>query len=320
MNYDPDNCREEQLKSIEAAGEYRKADGTTWLNIDGLHQVEIIEKIGQIYDLHPLLLEDILNTNQRPKVEQFDNCIFAVVKMISYDDQKQCIQSEQVSFVLVENHVISFQERVGDVFGPVRDRIQNTRWRIRKLGADYLFYALVDSIVDYYFTVLDKIAERIEVLQDEVTLEPTEKTIQKIHELKREMLFFRRAVSPIREMVNSLQRDESKLISDATRIYLRDVYDHTIQVTEAIETYREMIGGLHDTYLSSISNRMNAVMKVLTIIATIFIPLTFVAGIYGMNFDYMPELHWRWSYPAVWIVMAAMFVVMMLYFKKKKWL
>jgi len=320
IDYDEQDYQEKQVSSIAECVSFKTTPTTTWINIDGLHQIEIIEEIGKKFDLHPLLLEDVLNTNQRPKADDFESCLFVVLKMLSYDDEKAKIRAEQISLVLGSHYVITFQESVGDVFGMVRDRIKNTKWRIRKLGVDYLLYALIDCIVDHYFIVLEKMADKIESLQEKVASDPSQETLQQIHELKSEMIFFRKSVWPVRELVNSLLRSESALIKKTTEIYLRDVYDHAVQIIDAMETYREMISGMLDIYLSSISNRMNAVMKVLTIIATIFIPLTFIAGIYGMNFEYMPELKWHWAYPAVWLIMAAAAIIMLLYFKKKKWL
>jgi len=319
-DYDEQNYQEKKVPSIEECVPLKTTPTTTWINIDGLHQTEVIEEIGKKFDLHPMMLEDVLNTNQRPKVEDYESCLFVVLEMLSYDEKKGKILSEQISLILGGHYLITFQESVGDVFGPVRDRIKNTKWRIRKLGADYLLYALVDCIVDNYFVVLEKVADKIELLQEQVAADPSQEILQQIHELKREMIFFRKSVWPVRELVNSLLRSESPLMQKTTEIYLRDIYDHAVQIIDTMETYREMISGMLDVYLSSISNKMNSVMKVLTIIATIFIPLTFVAGVYGMNFKYMPELEWRWAYPAIWVVMFAIFIGMMVYFKRKKWL
>jgi len=246
--------------------------------------------------------------------------------MLRFDDESQTIISEQVSLVLGPNYVISFQENIGDVFEQIRDRIRNAKGRIRKMGPDYLMYAILDAIVDSYFGILEKLGEKIELMEEKLVSDPTEKTLQQIHNMKREMVFLRKSVWPLRELINGVERSESDLIQDTTGAYLRDVYDHTIQVIDTVESFRDMVSGMLDIYLSSISNRMNAVMKVLTIIATIFIPLTFVAGIYGMNFNpeaspwNMPELNWRWGYPAVWLVMLIMIGIMIYYFKKKKWL
>ncbi|MBN2211583.1 MAG: magnesium/cobalt transporter CorA [Sedimentisphaerales bacterium] len=295
------------------------AAGVAWLNIDGLHDVGVIETIGQRFDLHPLVLEDILHTDQRAKVELDDRYIYAVLQMLR--PENDYIQSEQISLILTDRWVLTFQEAPGDVFDPIRDRIRQNKGRIRKLGPDYLFYTLLDALVDSYFLTLEKIGDRIEALQEEVARNPDPDFLNLIHHLKRETLFIRRAIWPVRELVNNLLReDDSPLITPATRTFLKDVYDHIVQIVDIVETYREMTAGLLDIYLTGISNRMNAVMKVLTIIATIFIPLTFIAGVYGMNFQHMPELSWRWGYPAVWIVMGVAAIIMLILFKRKRWL
>jgi len=292
----------------------------TWINVDGIHQVEILERLGEYFGLHPLVVEDILNTDQRPKVEDFGDYIFIVLKMFYYDDSADEIVTEQISLTLGPTLVISFQEREGDVFNPIRERIRSEKGRIRKMGADYLAYVLVDSIVDSYFIILEKLGEKIEDLEEELVTDPRPETLQTIHNLKREMIFLRKSVWPLREVVSGLERGESPLIQESTGIYLRDVYDHTIQVIDTVETIRDMLSGMLDIYLSSVSNRMNEVMKVLTIIATIFIPLTLIAGIYGMNFRYMPELEWPWAYPMLWLIMLAIGVLMLIYFRRKRWL
>jgi len=243
-----------------------------------------------------------------------------VLKMLTFNNESNSIQSEQVSLVLGQNFVISFQEAAGDVFEQIRDRIRNAKGRIRKMSADYLAYALIDAIVDNYFLILEKMGEQIESMEEELIAKPSDKTVRMIHSLKRELIFLRKSVWPLRELISNLEKTESSLITNSTEPYLRDVYDHTIQVIDTVEGFRDMVSGMLDIYLSSISNRMNAVMKVLTIIATIFIPLTFIAGIYGMNFKYMPELGWKWAYPAVWLIMAIVAIVMLIYFKRKKWL
>jgi magnesium transporter len=288
--------------------------------------VGIIEKIGKNFNLHPLLLEDILNTGQRPKAEDFEDHIFIVSKMLYFEETESEIISEQLSVIIGANFVISFQERHGDVFNAVRERIRNGKGRIRKMGSDYLAYALLDAVVDHYFLILEKLGEKIEGLEEDLLTNPTTETMQSIHNLKREMIFLRKSVWPLREVVNSLEKGESKLIKKSTKIYLRDVYDHTIQVMDSVESFRDVLSGMLDLYLSVISNKMNEVMKVLTIIATIFIPLTFIAGIYGMNFNpeaspfNMPELNWHFGYPAVWLVMILIGLTMLGFFKNKKWL
>ncbi len=319
IDYDEAQFNESAVEEIENCFPFKDTPTVTWINIDGLHQVDIIEKLGKHFDLHPLILEDIVNTHQRPKVEEFENYLFIVLKMLYYDEKSNGTQIEQVSLIVGKNYVISFQEREGDIFDPVRDRIRNGKGRIRKMGPDYLAYALMDAVVDNYFIILERNGEKVEELEDKVVSYPRPETLQEIHKLKRETIFLRRSVWPLRELINSMERGESPLIHKSTRIYLRDVYDHTIQVIDTVETYRDMLSGMHDTYLSSVSNRMNEVMKVLTIIATIFIPLTFIAGIYGMNFEFMPELKWHWAYFAVWGVIVLIAISMVIYFRRKKW-
>jgi magnesium transporter len=320
IDYDETNFQEKQVPAVEECFPFKTTPTVTWINIDGLHQVDIIEKVGTQFELHPLILEDILHAGQRPKLEDFDSYIYIVLKMLSYSDQRRKVEAEQVSLVLGPNFVISFQESIGDVFDQVRDRIRNAKGRIRKMRSDYLVYSLIDAVVDNYFVILERLGERIESMEEELVAEPTEKTLQQIHSLKRQTTSLRKSVWPLREAASALERSESSLIGKSTHIYLRDLYDHTIQVIDTVETFRDMVSGMLDIYLSSISNRMNGVMKVLTIIATLFIPLTFIAGIYGMNFKYMPELEWHWGYPLILLVMGAAAVIMLIYFRRKKWL
>ncbi len=320
IDYDEQNLWEKQDAKIEDCLEFKTSPTVTWINIDGIHDTQIIEKIGSHYDLHALTLEDILTTGQRPKFEDLEKHLFVVLNMLSFNEQKQQIQAEQVSIILGPNFVISFQENIGDVFEQIRDRIRNAKGRIRKMGCDYLMYSLLDAIVDNYFAILEKLGEKIEYLEEKLVSSADEQTLKRIHQLKREMIFLRKSVWPLRELISGLERSESDLIKSSTNVYLRDLYDHTIQVIDTVEGFRDMVSGMLDIYLSAISNRMNAVMKVLTIIATIFIPLTFIAGVYGMNFKYMPELHWKFGYAAVWVVMLLVAAVMLLHFKRKKWL
>ena len=320
LDYDENQFEEKEAKTVEECFPFKDTPTITWINIDGLHQVDIIEKIGKNFDFHPLLLEDILNTEQRPKIEDFDTHIYLVLKMLYYDDKTNEINSEQVSIIFGKNYVISFQEKEGDVFNPIRERVRTGKGRIRKMGADHLAYSLIDAIVDGYFIILEKLGENIEDVEEKMMANPTPETLHAIHRLKRKMISLRKSVWPLREVVNALERSDSLLIQDNTRIYLKDVYDHTIQVIDTVETFRDMLSGMLDVYLSSISNKMNEIMKVLTIIATIFIPLTFIAGVYGMNFENMPELKWQWGYPAIWSVMLFIGILMLAYFRKKKWL
>ena len=320
MSYDQAGSEETELKRIEESFAYKDTPPVTWINIDGLHQVELIEKIGNHFNIHPLTQEDIVNTDQRPKVEDFEEYVYLVFKMLRFDDTTSHITSEQVNLILGPHYLISFQEAEGDVFNSVRERIHRGRGRIRKSGPDYLAYALMDAVVDHYFLILEKMGERIEHFEEQLHEQPTPELLQAVYDLKRELIYFRKQVWPMREVLSAWQKTESALVQEVNNVFIRDVYDHTIQVIDTIESFRDIISGVMDLYLSTTSNKMNEVMKVLTIMATIFIPLTFVAGIYGMNFKYMPELDWKWSYPMLWILLIAIFCGMMVYFKRKKWL
>ncbi len=320
IDYDETRFQEKEIETIEECFSFKNTPTITWINIEGLHQLEIIEKIGKHFNIHPLVLEDIANTEQRPKMEDFDDYVFLIVKMLCFDEKDRRIKAEQVSLILGSNFVISFREGEVDVFNPVRTRIRNGKGRIRKLGPDYLAYALMDVIVDSYFLILEEIGDRIEDLEEDILDEPRPETMRAIHSLKGAMLLFRKSVWPLREVISSMERGESVLIRESTGIYLRDVYDHTIHVIDTIETFRDLLSGLLDLYISSVSNKMNEVMKVLTIIATIFIPLTFIAGVYGMNFRYMPELEWRFGYPVALLVMLIIGVGMTIYVRKRRWL
>ena len=321
MDYDGESFQEKEAKSVEECFSFKETATVTWINIDGVHDGELVGKLGAHFGVHPLILEDIMTTAQRPKMEDLGDYVYIVLRMLSCEKGKDGVFSEQVSLIIGPNFVISFQESTaGDVFDPVRDRIRTGKGRLRKQGPDYLAYALVDAIVDNYFFVLEKLGERVEVLEEELVTNPDQETLHEMHALKREMIYVRRSVWPLREVISGLERAESPLIKQTTGIFLRDVYDHTIQVIDTVETYRDMLSGMLDIYLSSVSNRMNQVMKVLTIIATIFIPLTFMVGVYGMNFQHMPELGWRWGYPLLWVAMLGVAAAMLVFFKKKKWL
>ncbi|TVL98955.1 MAG: magnesium and cobalt transport protein CorA [Candidatus Brocadia sp. WS118] len=318
LEYDEMHFREQEAKTIEECFPSKDKSRPTvaWINIDGIHRSDILGKLGECFGLHPLIVEDIMNTDQRPKIEDFDEYNYIVLKMLHLDGE---IVSEQVSLILGSNFVLSFLEGDGDVFRVIRDRIRTNKGRIRKMGADYLAYCLLDAIVDNYFIILETLGEKIESLEDELVRNPNPRVLRAIYHLKRNMILLRRSVWPLRELIGGMERGESLLIQDTTRIYLRDIYDHTIHIIDTLETFREMVAGMLEIYLSSISYKLNAVIKVLTMIATIFMPLTFIAGIYGMNFKYMPELEWRWGYPMVLLIMAAVGIVMVFYFKRKKW-
>jgi magnesium transporter len=305
---------------VEDVFPYRDSSNVTWINITGLADVGIIEKIGTHFNLHPLILEDILNTGQRPKTEDYGDYVFVVLKMLYFGEETTKITAEQVSIVLGENYVLSFQETRADIFDPLRERLRNPNSRIRKMDAGYLAYGLMDAIVDNYFLMLENVGEYIDDLERDLIENPDRETLEDINYIKGEMIFLRKYVWPLREVISNLERIDSPFIRDQTSVFLRDLYDHTVQIIDTVETYKEMLSGMLELYLSNVSNRMNEVMKILTIIATIFIPLTFIAGIYGMNFEYMPELHWKRGYPAVLLLMVLIFLSMIYYFKRKKWL
>lgn len=320
FDYNEQTFIEKEAKNVEECFSFKDKPTVTWIDIEGVHDVNVLEKLGNHYGFHPLILEDILTTDQRPKIEDLGEYIYIVLKMF-YNGGDNEVVTEQISLILGQNFVVSFQEGIeGDVFTPVRERIKTNKGRIRKLGADFLAYALIDSIVDSYYVILERIEEKIETLEDDLVVQPSSSTLESLHSLKREMILLRKSVWPLREVINSLLRKESPLIQDSTIIYLKDIYDHTIQVSEIIETLRDILSGMLDIYLSSVSNRMNEVMKLLTIIATIFIPLTFIAGVYGMNFKYMPELEWPFGYFMVLAVMLGVLIFMLGYFRKKKWI
>jgi magnesium transporter len=295
-------------------------EGVAWYTIDGVHDAALLSAIGERFGLHGLVIEDIANTKQRPKIEEFDKYIFIAMKMITFDETAKELLAEHVSIIIGEGYVLSFLENEGDVFEPVRQRIASAKGRIRKMKSDYLAYALMDAIVDNYFTVLEDIGDQIDEVEDEVVERPSVSTLRTVHFLKRELIFLRRSVWPMREVVNSMLRDESELVSDETRIYLRDLYDHSIHVIDTTETLRDIVAGMLEVYLSSVSNKLNQVMKVLTVMSSIFIPLTFVAGVYGMNFKYMPELEWQYGYPAIMLGMLAVAVGLLAIFRRKEWL
>lgn len=321
IDYDEHSFNEKETKTVEDCFPFKDKPTVTWINIEGLQDVHIIQKIGDYFNLHPLILEDIVNTDQRPKIEDLNDYLYIVLKMITYDDTLEDIVIEQISLILGKNFVISFQEGIkGDIFDPLRDRIRADKGKIRKMGSDYLAYGLIDAIIDNYFLILEKIGDKIEDLEDELLVNPTKGTLHLIHNLKRKLIFLRKSVWSLREVINTLVRGDSSLIQDSIDIYFRDIYDHTIQVIDTIETFRDIVSGMIDIYLSSISNKMNEIMKVLTIMSTIFIPLTFLAGIYGMNFEFMPELKWSWGYPGLWCIMLVLSIIMLINFKIRKWI
>ncbi len=320
IDYDEAELKEDELKDIAEGAEFKRTKTVTWINLDGLHDLSLMKEIGKTFDLHPLLLEDILNTGQRPKLEEFDNCLFLVVKMLRYNKEKQMIISEQLSMVLGATFLLTFQEQPGDVFEPVRERIRKQKARIRASGIDYLAYALLDCVVENYVFIVERLGEQIEDIEEEVLEKAEPAVMEKINTFKREMNYLRKSVRPAREAIIQLSKLDSELIHDQTIPFLKDLQDLIAQAAEAIDTYRDMLSDQLNLYNSVISNRMNDIMKVLTIFAAIFIPLTFIAGIYGTNFEYLPELKFKYSYFIFWGVMLAIAGVMLIFFRKKKWL
>lgn len=320
IDYNSDHFERYKSKNPQDALKFEDKNNVTWINIDGLNNTQEIESLGRCFNLHPLILEDIVNTDQRPKIDEYQDYLFVVAKMLYYNEDGQLL-IEHISLVLGNDYVLSFQEAGGDVFNGVRERIEHKKGRIRNRNADYLLFALLDAIIDNYFMVVDDISDKIEGFEDQLfENNQDDNLIHEIQELKRAILRIRRAVFPIREVVGRLEKLNHPIIEENTGNYLRDLVDHIIQISENIDIYREMIWSLMDMYMTTISNKMNEVMKVLTIMATIFIPLTFIAGIYGMNFEYMPELQWKYSYFVLWGIMIIIFIVMLYYFKRKKWL
>jgi len=320
MDYDEQRCDEAALDSVEQAAEYRDKPNVSWINIDGIHDTAVLEAAGRIFDIHHLALADIMNTRQRPKYEAYDGFVFIVLKMLAMQPSRKRVISEQISILVSRNCVVTFQEAPGDVLDSLRDRIRGSKGRIRQFGPDYLANCILDAILDGYYAVLDDLSDRVSDMEERLIEDPGQNLLQRIYAARRECLLLRKYIRPVREIIASLERNDSGLVRPETSPYIRDLYDHAIQIIETMEILRDTVTGMLEMYLSSASNRMNEVMKVLTIIATIFIPLTFIAGIYGMNFEKMPELGWRYAYPAVWVVMLVVAGVMLWFFRRKKWI
>ena len=320
--YDADTLSERVLSLEEVTSQLAstaEVQGVRWLNVSGLHDEALLVSLGEVLALHPLTVEDIANVGQRPKVEFFDDYLLTILRMLTLDEAG-ALQGEQVSFVLSKDTLVTFQEKPGDVFDGVRERLRQKKGRIAKMGVDYLAYALMDALVDTYFLLLETYSDRTETLEDLVVDAPTPQVLARVNTLKRDALFLRRSVWPLREITSSLQREETPLFTPAVLTFVRDLHDHSVQVIDTAETLREILASLHDTYLSSLSFKMNEVMKVLTIVGTIFIPLSFLVGVYGMNFEYMPELHVWWAYPLLWLFMVSLVAGMLVYFRRRGWL
>ena len=319
IDYSKEHYDRFETKVVADAFKFEDTDRITWINVNGLSDTEAIVALGTHFELHPLIQEDIVSTHQRPKIDEYEDYLFIVFKMLHYDDKEQ-LTKEHVSLVMGKDYVVTFQESQGDVFDDLRERLAQNRGRVRGAGADYLMFTILDAVVDNYFTVVEFLSNKIELLEDKLFDEQGSENIPlEIQELKKEILKIRKAVLPLREVINRLEKIESPLLEEHTTKYIRDLYDHIIQVNESVEIYREMIWGLMDMYMTTLSNKMNEVMKVLTIMASIFIPLTFLAGIYGMNFDHMPELHYKYSYFILLGIMVLVVLAMVYYFKRKKW-
>ena len=319
ITYDADRFVEKTACGLEECLQSHEGPGVAWINVDGLSDAETLESLLDRFGIHPLVMEDVTSLEQRPKLEDYGNYLFAVLKMLTLDEKTGRLLSEQVSIILGDRFVLSLQEDVGDLFDPVRERLRTGKGKLRKMGSDALAYSLVDAVVDGYFSILEKLGDQVDALEEELVASPGRQTLHTLHDLKRELVFLRHSIWPLRELIGNLERGESPLLGEQLAPYLRDLYDHTVQVLETVESLRETLSGMLDIYLSSISNRMNEIMKVLTIISTLFIPLTFIAGVYGMNFRFMPELEWRWGYAAIWGVMVAVSAAMLRYFHRKGW-
>ncbi len=318
FEYSPESLKERRSTSIPDLTNLKKSDETTWISIFGLAELDKLHQIKELANIHSLTLEDILNPGHRPKVEFFEDYVFVVMKMLSLSENGD-VQSEQVSFVFGDNFVLTFEEKAGDIFDSVRDRIRSGKGRIRGEQADYLLFALIDIIVDNYFVILESLALELEEYELQLLQMDSEFDIKSVHETKMNLFYQRKLAWPLREISNGLLRSETNLIRPSTKVFFQDIYDHSVQIIETTETLRDVVLGITDLYMSTVSNRTNEIMQTLTIIATIFIPLTFIAGVYGMNFEYMPELKWEWGYPAVWVLMIVSALLMLGYFKRKKW-
>ncbi|MDX1971347.1 MAG: magnesium/cobalt transporter CorA [Candidatus Sumerlaeia bacterium] len=320
VEYDANLYEVVQCRTLEEVDSYRKSPTTTWLNIDGLEDVPLLERLAKRFQLHPLLLEDVLNTRQRPKFEDYPEHLFFVFRMYSFEPDGETLKSEQLSLVLGKDYLLSFQEEKGDIYDMLRERMRLGKGRVRTSGPDYLFYAMLDVAMDYYLLIVEHFEAHLDHIEEELLTNPTERTLQKMYEHRRDAVELRRSLLPLREALSQFARCESPLLQPETRLYIRDACDHAQRALDALDHYRESIATLTEIYLSTMSERMNQVIKRLTLVATIFIPLTFVVGVYGMNFDYMPELRWKYGYLAVWIAMITLVTAMLLYFKKRRWI
>lgn len=320
IEYNERDCHQFRYDDVNEIKRHSDQSVNRWIDIEIDADDKSIESLATTFDLHPLLVEDILSLDHRPKLDDYDDYIFIVAKMLTYDHVNRKIKTEQIRFVLGEDYLITIQEKEGDVFDKIRDKLKGNKGKIRKLKPDYLLYSLLDSIVDNYFAIIETIGEDVERIESHLITDNSNNSLKNIYKMKRELIHIRKAVWPIREVISKLERVENDLIQPTTLLYVRDIYDHCVQIIETVESHREVVSSLLDIYLSSTSNKLNAVMKVLTIISTIFMPLSFIVGLYGMNFRYMPELDWHYGYFAVLGICISISVVMLFYFKKRRWL
>lgn len=320
MDYDEKNFKESEAETINECFPLKNTPTVSWIDVSNINQTEIIKQMDECFDLHPLIIEDIKNLDQRPKIEDFGKYIYIIFKILNHNKKGE-LEIEQISAILGKNFVITFQAgKEGDVFEQVREKIRKKKGKIRRMKADYLTYRLIDSVINNYFKVLENLKGKIEILEEELVSNPNQETIKSIYKLKKEIIIIRNSVWPLREVVNNLEREESYLIKKETKVYLRDLYHSITQLIDNVELTRENLSGMLDIYLSSVSNKTNEVMKVLTIIATIFMPLTFFAGIYGMNFKFFPEISWHYGYLFFWVIVIITAMFMLVYFKKRKWI
>jgi magnesium transporter len=318
IEFNEEEFFEREFYDFSECTKHLKNNMVKWINVEGVHDIALIEHIGKLFTIHPLTLEDIVHLDQRPKFEEYENYVLAIMKMIIYQDR---VHSEQLSIILAENTVISFQEpQGGDAFDIIRTRLRQAKGRVRKHGADYLFYALMDAVVDYYFHAIERIGDKVAAIEEEIIREPKQESLIELYKLKREVIYLRKQVWPLRDMLSNLLRSETDFIDRSTQLFFRDLQDHTTRVIDTVETYRDLLSGIMDIYLSTNANKMNEVMKVLTIMSSIFIPVTFIVGVYGMNFEHMPELKSPYGYAAVWLVMLSVMGGLVFYFKKRKWM
>ncbi|MFI0434121.1 MAG: magnesium/cobalt transporter CorA [Parachlamydiaceae bacterium] len=320
FEYGEDKWKEKKDASVEECLQHINMPTMTWIQVHGVFDPDTVASIGKTFKLHALFIEDIVSTGQRPKLDVFDNQVFIVARSLQYEPTSQALKDEQISIVFGNNYLITFLEGNEDIFKPIEDRLRQGSNRIRKQGSDFLAYALLDTIVDYYFVVLEKVDISLDSLEEELITFPKANTLQKVQHAKREMIILRKAIWPMRDVINRLAHLDDHLVDSTTKIYLQDVHDHTVQTIDIIESFRDVVGGMIDIYLSNINIRTNDIMKVLTIVSTIFVPLTFISSLYGMNFEHMPELHTQWGYPLVVCTMGATAISMLIFFRRRKWI